>query len=51
MSETQAGTPDSRNDQAGEGSGKHRGQAAGREEPGQGAQGRHRRPPRETGSN
>ncbi|WP_181767026.1 hypothetical protein [Streptomyces albidus (ex Kaewkla and Franco 2022)] len=47
MSETQAGTTDTRNDQAGQGSGRHRGQAAGQEESGQRTQGRHRRPPQE----
>jgi len=49
MSETtQAGTTDARSDQAGNGSGKHRGTAAGQEESGQRAAGRHRRPPQET---
>lgn len=44
MSETQAGT-ETPSSQASGGSGKHRGPAAGSEDPGQHARGRHRRPP------
>ncbi|SCK41057.1 hypothetical protein [Streptomyces sp. WMMB 322] len=48
MSETQTGT-ETRNSQAPtDGSGKHRGQAAGAEETGRRAQGRHRRPPQQS---
>lgn len=47
MSETETGTDTHSSQASNGGSGRHRGKAAGAEESGQRAQGRHRRPPQQ----